>query len=187
MYAYFGTCSRCMLSMFEIALGNWPPIARLLQEEVSEWFSLVCVVHKVTIGFAVIGVINGVILQETFKVAQTDDTIMLRQKKKALNILRSKLESLFISLDHNRDDKIDLDEFKHICQNKKLQFWLSSLDIETDDLEMLFNLCDIDKNGTLCVDEIIKRMPRIKGAARSIDVLAMKRKLGLDTPCSGIV
>lgn len=29
-------------------------------------------IHKVTMGFAVIGVINGVLMQETFKVASYD-------------------------------------------------------------------------------------------------------------------
>ena len=30
----------------------------------------VCLIHKLTMGFAVVGVINGVLMQETFKVGQ---------------------------------------------------------------------------------------------------------------------
>merc|ERR1711987_41602 len=66
LFLYFGTFTRCLLSMFEITLGNWPPVARLLSENVTEWFTLVNVLHKLTIGFALVGVLNGVILQETF-------------------------------------------------------------------------------------------------------------------------
>ena len=40
-----------MLSMFELTLGNWPPVTRLLSEEVTEWFMLICIAHKLTIGF----------------------------------------------------------------------------------------------------------------------------------------
>merc|ERR1740130_1412094 len=58
LYEYFGSFTRCLLSMFELTLANWPPVTRLLAEEVSEWFMLLCVMHKVCIGFAVIGVIN---------------------------------------------------------------------------------------------------------------------------------
>lgn len=181
MYAHFGTVTRCMLSMFEITLGNWPPIARLLQEEVSEWLTVVCIVHKVTIGFAVVGVINGVILQETFKVAQTDDIIMLRQKKKAENILRAKLGHLFETLDSNHDDHVDFTEFKKICNDANIKTWLSSLEIETDDLQMLFKLCDLDQNGLLSKEELLSTMPRIKGAARSIDVLAMREWVAAQT------
>merc|ERR1712194_552019 len=85
IYEYFGTFTRCMLSMFEMSLGNWPPVARLLGEEVSEAFAVLCIFHKVIIGLAVVGVINGVILRETFRVVQTDDLVMLRQKKKRKN------------------------------------------------------------------------------------------------------
>jgi hypothetical protein len=38
IFKYFGSFSRAMLSMFEITFGNWPPIARLLHETVTEWF-----------------------------------------------------------------------------------------------------------------------------------------------------
>lgn len=65
-----------------------------------EWFMLLCILHKLVIGFAVVGVINGVFiqaatrkllgpvfgseklldfLQETFKVASSDNQIMMRR------------------------------------------------------------------------------------------------------------
>merc|ERR550537_2000647 len=63
VYEYFGTFTRCLLSMFEITIANWPPVTRLLSEEVSEWFMPLCLVHKFILGVAVVGVINGVVMQ----------------------------------------------------------------------------------------------------------------------------
>jgi len=177
IYEYFGTCTRCMLSMFEITLGNWPPIARLLSEEVSEWFTLVCLAHKLTIGFAVIGVITGCILQETFKVAQTDDVIMFRQKKMAGRIMQKKMRALFEALDVDYNGKLDLTEFAAIGLLPEIQTWLSSLDIETDDLHTLFHLIDYDSDGFITMEELTSRMPRIQGTARSMDILAMQQQL----------
>jgi len=179
MYEYFGTSTRCMLSMFEITLGNWPPIARLLCEEVSEWFTLLCLVHKLTLGFAVLGVINGVILQETFKVAQTDDIIMLRHKKKATQAMKAKMDKLFQAMDSDNDGKVTEMEFLQMCEYPDVKIWLSSLDIETDDLPTLFQLCDINHNGNLSLEEVVTRLPRIKGSARSIDVLTLLHKDGV--------
>jgi len=176
MYQYFGTCSRCMLSMFEITLGNWPPIVRLLSEEVSEWFTPVCLL-LITIGFAVVGVVTGVIIQETFKVAQTDDIIMLRQKKRTADVLRSKMGSLFDTLDEDGDGALEMDEFVKCCEDPNMKLWLESLDIETDDLESLFRLVDSDQSGSISLEEIVERLPRIKGNARSIDVLAIRECL----------
>merc|ERR1712087_668936 len=66
MYQYYGSFSRCLFTMFEITLANWPPACRLLIENVSEWFALLAILHKLFVGFAVVAVINGVFMQETF-------------------------------------------------------------------------------------------------------------------------
>jgi len=177
MYEYFGTFTRCMFSMFELTLANWPPVARLLSEEFSEWFMLVCLVHKLTVGLAVVGVMNGVILQETFKVAATDDLIMVRQKKRAASVLQTKMRTLFTALDSNGDGNLDYNEFEIIAGHPEVRHWLASLDIETDDLRSLFILVDVDNNGTISADELIHRVPRLQGPARSLDVLALREAL----------
>merc|ERR1711971_558008 len=147
LYKYFGTFSRCMFSMFELTLANWPPVARLLTEHVSEWFSVICVLHKLTIGFAVVGVINGVIMQETFKVAQTDDVVMVRQKKRAKRLMQQKMEALFEALDLDTSGSLEFPEFMVIAAQPEVRLWLESMDIETDDLLTLFMLIDKDGNG----------------------------------------
>merc|ERR1719506_3125078 len=175
MYEYFGTFDRCMLSMFEITLANWPPIARLLTEEISQWCSVLCVLHKLSIGFAVIGVINGVILQETFKVAQTDDMVMVRQKKRAKRAFREKMEVLFEALDLDVDGELRFPEFMVIAAQPEMKLWLESLDIETDDLLTLFMLIDADGDGTLTAEELLTQVPRLRGTARGIDMLAVRK------------
>ncbi|CAK0887674.1 unnamed protein product [Prorocentrum cordatum] len=60
VFEYFGTFSRSMLSTFEMTLANWPTVTRVVVENYSEWFAPVFVLHKLTVGFAVIGIINGV-------------------------------------------------------------------------------------------------------------------------------
>merc|ERR1712066_1037125 len=79
VYLRFGTFTRTMFTMFELTLANWTPAIRLLSENVSEFFMLFGVFYKLSVGFAVVGVVNGVFMQETFKVAQTDDAVMVRQ------------------------------------------------------------------------------------------------------------
>lgn len=182
MYEYFGTFSRCFLSMFELALANWPTPTRILTEELSEWFILICLCHKLTIGFAVVGVINGVILQETFKVAGSDDVIMMRQKQKEVKMIQDKMRSLLQALDHSKDGELDLAEFEIISNHPDVGLWLASMGIETNDLETLFNLLDANNNGSVSEEELLKRVPRLRGFARSIDVLALRAKIEGATP-----
>lgn len=175
LYKYFGSFTRCFFTMFEITLANWPPVARLLMEEVSEVFSVICVLHKLTIGFAVIGVINGVILQETFKVAQTDDVIKVRNEKRAKAAFHHKMESLFTALDLDKDNKLTFKEFMVVAAQPDVQLWLQSFAIETDDLLTLFLLIDCNGDGTLTLREVVEHLPRLRGSARGIDMLALRK------------
>lgn len=63
LFEHFGTFPRAMLTMFQVTLGTWVPIARILQETVGPAMNIFTILHKVTIGFACIGVINGVFMQ----------------------------------------------------------------------------------------------------------------------------
>merc|ERR1711971_1530029 len=121
MFEYFGTFTRCMLTMFELAFANWPPATRLITANVSEWFLVLCLAFKMTMGFAVIGVLNGVIMQETFRVAATDNYIMVRQKKAAAQTTEAKMVLLFDSLDSSKDGKIDFAEFQQIAQDAHIK------------------------------------------------------------------
>eukprot|EP00928_Gymnodinium_smaydae_P072432 TRINITY_DN55790_c0_g1_i1.p1 TRINITY_DN55790_c0_g1~~TRINITY_DN55790_c0_g1_i1.p1 ORF type:complete len:665 (+),score=113.52 TRINITY_DN55790_c0_g1_i1:161-2155(+) len=173
LFEYFGTFSRSMLSMFEITLANWPPICRLLSEQYSEYFMILCVLHKLTIGFAVVGVINGVFMQETFKVASTDDRIMVRQKETAVKVHRAKMQLLFEEADKDGSGKLDLQEFIHVLGKPNVRTWLTSMELDTSDAVQLHNLLDEDHDGVVTMDELIRGTARLKGAARSFDLLSM--------------
>ena len=68
---------------------------------------LFCLMHKLIIGFAVIGVINGVFLQETMKIAASDPDILKRQKRKAKERNSKQMNELFQHLDTSGDGVVD--------------------------------------------------------------------------------
>lgn len=180
-YEYFGTFTRALLSSFEMTLANWPPIARMLTENVSHWFILFCIFHKLTFGFAVVGVINGVFMQETFKVAALDDVIMVRQKEKGFGIFAAKMRNLFKKADTSGDGKVDKDEFREILHHQDVKSWLLSMDLSVRDADVLFSLIDSsgDGNGEVGQEDLIQGVGRLKGPARSIDV----NKMLMDMRC----
>lgn len=172
VFEYFGTSSRATLTMFEITLGNWPPVARLLQENVSEWYMLFSVVHKLTIGFAVIGVINGVFMQETFKVAASDDKIMMRQKERAQRVHTRKMEALFQLADKDGSGMLDCSEFKEVVGDPAVKTWLGAQELDASDADTLFKLLD-NGDGHLTALELVQGVARLKGPARSIDLASL--------------
>eukprot|EP00928_Gymnodinium_smaydae_P053622 TRINITY_DN3756_c0_g1_i1.p1 TRINITY_DN3756_c0_g1~~TRINITY_DN3756_c0_g1_i1.p1 ORF type:complete len:183 (-),score=33.02 TRINITY_DN3756_c0_g1_i1:248-796(-) len=160
--------------MFEITLANWPTACRVLSENVSEWFMPMAIMHKLCIGFAVVGVINGVFMQETFKVASLDDRIMMRQKKRANEIHARKMGRLFDFADESGDGSITLDEWRDITNDPETKLWLASMELDVRDTDQLFLLMDRG-DGQLHRDQLAEGISRLKGPARSIDLESLKR------------
>ena len=83
-------------------------MSRLLAENVSEWFMLFGVLHKLAIGFAVVSVVNGVFMQETFSVASSDDRVMIQKRKRMLQTHKMKMQRFFALADKSKNGSIDL-------------------------------------------------------------------------------
>eukprot|EP00928_Gymnodinium_smaydae_P049059 TRINITY_DN32893_c0_g1_i1.p1 TRINITY_DN32893_c0_g1~~TRINITY_DN32893_c0_g1_i1.p1 ORF type:complete len:575 (+),score=99.80 TRINITY_DN32893_c0_g1_i1:57-1727(+) len=177
VFTYFGTFTRAFFSMYELTLANWPPACRLLAQNVTEWFFLYGVLHKLSIGFAVVGVINSVFMQETFKVAAMDDVLMVRTKDRATKLHAQKMMSFLQEADCcDGDGHISKDEFFNILSDSQVKLWLSSMDLDTSDAETLFDLIDHSEDGLLSFQELVSGVARLKGAARSIDVVVLMRR-----------
>ncbi|CAK9043780.1 Sodium channel protein type 11 subunit alpha (NaN) (Sensory neuron sodium channel 2) (Sodium channel protein type XI subunit alpha) (Voltage-gated sodium channel subunit alpha Nav1.9) [Durusdinium trenchii] len=175
VFVYFGTFTRSLLSLFEMTLANWPPVARLLMEHVTEFWMPVCLFHKLTMGFAVVGVINGVLMQETFKVAHMDDTVMVREKQRAMRAHLAKMSLLFQEADTSGDGRLDLEEFKSILDDYEVKIWLAAMDLDVSDVEELFFMLDDGGDGRLSAEELVKGVAKLRGAARAMDLRKIHR------------
>uniref|UniRef100_A0A7S4Q5C2 EF-hand domain-containing protein n=1 Tax=Alexandrium monilatum TaxID=311494 RepID=A0A7S4Q5C2_9DINO len=176
IYKYFGTFSKAMLTMFEITLANWIPVCRALTETVNEWFLIFALVHKFIIGFAVVMVITGVFLQETFKVAATDDTIMINTKQRQIKTHTAKMTRLFEAADEDRNGILDKEEFKALLSSPDVLMWLSSMGLEVQDAndvyEMVCKMTEAEDDG-IDAKGLVMGVARLKGHARSVDLSAV--------------
>jgi hypothetical protein len=173
VFEYFGSFARSLLTTFEMALGNWPVPARVLFEHVSEWFMIIFLAHKLTVGLAVVGVINSVFIQETFQVAATDDWNMVLKMQKYMLTQKRKLEKLFNAADTSRDGRINRGEFIKLLKNKEVQWWLASMEYHANDPDGLFDMLDRDSTGDLSAAEFLKGMVVLRGSARAMDLVGL--------------
>jgi hypothetical protein len=171
-YAYFGTFTRSFVTMWELTMGNYVPICRVLMDNVNEWWGVFMLIYKCSMGFAVMKVITGVFMQSTFAVAASDDDLMVIQKQRAGKILAAKMRSLLGRGDMDGDGVLDRDEFVRILKTQTTATWLSSMEVEVGDAGILFDMID-DGDGQLTLDELIRGISRLKGGARSIDMCMM--------------
>jgi len=175
VFAYFGTFTRALLTMFELTLSNWIPCCRLLMDHVDEWYAMLILTYKLTMGFAVVKVITGVFLHETFKVASTDDELMVVQKQRATAKHTQQMMKLFKEADISGDGTVGREEWKNALRKSKVKTWLSAMDLEVGDADLLFDFLD-NGDDSITAEELINGVARLKGSARSIDVVALMYK-----------
>merc|ERR1712007_90689 len=175
VFKFYGTFARTMLTMFEITLGNWMPPCRALVENVTEWYMVFSLAHKLIIGFSMVSVITGVFIQETFKVASSDDKIMMRHKERAIKTHTKKMGALFDAANGTDDGYLDMDEFTTIMDDPSVRTWLSAMELDVRDSKKLFRLID-DGDGQLSAEELVKGVALLKGTAKSFDVLSLMQR-----------
>jgi len=170
MFEYFGTFTRSFLTMFEFTFANWITPARLLVQNVSEGYIVYAVLHKTIIGFAAVGVMGAVFIQETFKVVSSDDNIMVRQLRHKEKVHSDKMRRLFAEIDKDGSGSIDVDEWLSVCKDSWVHTWIRAQEIRTQDASTLFELLD-DGDGKLTADELVKGTASLKGPSAMMAIL----------------
>ncbi|CAK0875664.1 unnamed protein product [Prorocentrum cordatum] len=173
LYAYYGTFTKSLLTMIEMLLGNWYSITRILTQ-FNESFMLFGICHQLVFGFAVIEVISGVFLNETFKVAALDDSIMLNEVRRAAKAQSAKLTEFFQNADKDGSGLVDQDELKKVLSNKQVEEWLSAMGLDLSDIDRVFAMLDTDGDGQLSCQELVDGASLLKRPARAVDLQAVQ-------------
>jgi len=176
VFEYFGTFTRSMVTMFESTVGNWIPPCRCLMENVSEAYGFFYIVYRCLFCFALVNVIRAVFITETSRVAQNDDQVAMLKKERMQQEYGEKLRDLFFELDDSGDGLITWQEFSQLLEDDVMKKYVSTLYLDVSDLAELFKLLD-DGDGAISADEFCLGVARVKGPARSVDVVSVHNML----------
>ncbi|CAE7217231.1 Scn8a [Symbiodinium sp. KB8] len=181
VFAYFGTFSRSMLTMFEVLFANWITPCRILVEHLSEYFSAVFILYRCLVGFAVLNVIQAVFIQRTMQVAQDDKELQLKQKQYAAKTFERKLRYIFEELDTSGDGIVTWEEFDDQLKDPRTGALLSMIEIDAQDLRVFYDLLD-DGDGRVDAQKFAQGVLAMKGPAKGIDLAQLSKnvsRLGL--------
>lgn len=173
VFRYFGTFMNSLLTMFEISMVNWILPCRLLYDHVSPLWGLFFLLFRCCFIFAMFKVITAVFIAETSRHVKLDDNITIAKAQRERESFCKKLHAIFMELDDDDDGMLSWREFEQLISDDLLRAWLTSLEIDTHDLQQLFILLD-QGDMKISVHEFIRGMTRIKGPAKSIDVLKIQ-------------
>eukprot|EP00747_Dinoflagellata_sp_TGD_P125198 gnl/TRDRNA2_/TRDRNA2_174121_c1_seq9.p1 gnl/TRDRNA2_/TRDRNA2_174121_c1~~gnl/TRDRNA2_/TRDRNA2_174121_c1_seq9.p1 ORF type:complete len:347 (+),score=30.31 gnl/TRDRNA2_/TRDRNA2_174121_c1_seq9:107-1042(+) len=172
VFQYFGTFERTIVTMFEIAMANWVPSCRLLMKNLSTWFGIFYIVYRCMICFCIVRVVAAVFVTETKRIADADLELTARKRHMAKKEFLGHLSELFVELDHNGDGMLTRSEFDCLMEDETLAFFFNELDIPTKDLQGLFDMLD-DGDGNIYLKEFFAGVQRVRGPARSIDIVTV--------------
>eukprot|EP00929_Paragymnodinium_shiwhaense_P088433 TRINITY_DN48763_c0_g1_i1.p1 TRINITY_DN48763_c0_g1~~TRINITY_DN48763_c0_g1_i1.p1 ORF type:complete len:683 (-),score=102.24 TRINITY_DN48763_c0_g1_i1:111-2159(-) len=173
LFEYFGTFTNAFFSMYELTMGNWVPISRTVIRNINDWYVLFFLTYRTIVGFAVLKVITAIFNAETLRVAQSDDAIMLMQKERLVRKHTQRMEQLMLEGDTSQDGELCIQEFIDLIEDPRVQRWLSAQDIEVKDVELAFSMLDHNGNGRLSPEELVRGFARLKGTARSMDMVTV--------------
>jgi len=169
VFSYFGTFSRSGMSLFESTLGNFAPIMRMMSDNVEETWALFFIGYKCVGGFAVVTVITGVFMQETFRVAEKDDDLLVIRQTRQAKIHTTKMSRLFQVADQTGTGALSFSDFKALINDPFIKTWLAAHELDVADVRLLFRLMD-DGDGRLTAEELMAGVSRFKGVAKSYDL-----------------
>ncbi|CAJ1367348.1 unnamed protein product [Effrenium voratum] len=180
---YFGSVSRSMTTLFRSILGgvDWYQPADALAAVGPVWTQL----FQFYIGLATLTILNvmtGVFCNSALRAAELNHDVMMQNR----SVLRGQAAALFRKMDRTGSGGLTITEFEEVFDDEDMKALLESIDITATDAWTLFNSLNIDGDNLLTLDEFTEGCLLLRGAARSVDMYALKqqiRKLREDVSC----
>jgi len=174
VYRYYGTFTKTQFTMFEITHVNYSMAARVLVDNISEWWCWFFVGYRCLVAFAFLQVIRAVFIQMTLKVADRDKDLVIHNKRAALRELHQKLGDIFNLLEVDGDGAMSMVEFVQQLEKDSTKIWMSALDIDVSDPDGLFELLDLKGNGEVSLQEFTFGAAQLRGAASGRDLFHLQ-------------
>ncbi|CAE7322432.1 Scn10a [Symbiodinium natans] len=173
VFANYGTFFRSMFTMFEITFsGGWPNSVRPLVDDVSIYFAIPCLLYVVFIVFAALRLITALLVRSTMQAMSNDAAMAVLERQERSTELQEKLKMIFEDGDLDGDKALTLAEWEKLFQHREIVQYLSVLELDVHDAKMLFHMLD-DGDGLLTVQEFCEGVPKVKGTAKSLDIVRL--------------
>jgi len=171
---HFGNLKETMVSLFcAITGGNdWMAYGDLLRElPAGEMYFLLFAFY---VGFCIVGMLNVVtgIFVDSAVCTRTEDEVVecFTEDQRRIS---EEVKRIFKEADKDRSNTLSFAEFTKHLENAWVRAYFSGLDMDPSEAEIIFTLIDIDNSGEVDIDEFVEGTMKLKGSAKSIDVLSM--------------
>merc|ERR1719217_1631873 len=172
---YFGDVPRSMYTLFQVlTLENWADgIARHVMSKQPEMVFFFVIFLMFT-SFGIMNLVVGVIVENTLSASRNNEEKIKKMQEKERTRVLQHLRDIFLIADEDGSGTLTLEEFEQALKKPDIENRLKLIEIETKNAMELFYILDHDGSKELSVDEFIGGGVRLKGTAKSKDLLAVQ-------------
>jgi voltage-gated sodium channel len=170
---YFRTVSRSMFSLFQImTFESWSErIVRHVMEKQPEMV-MFFVIFIAIASFGLLNIIVGVVVESTLSTSEKDDSKVKRAEERDRSRVFDHLREIFEAADEDGSGTLNLSEVQRAISKPEIYNKLKMIEFPVEDPKQVFMLLDYDNSCELSIDEFIAGCIRMKGSAKSKDLLA---------------
>merc|ERR1740130_311804 len=93
------------------------------------------------------------------------------------------MDRFFREADESGDGFLTLEDFETMTADPGVKMWLAAKDFDIGNVKLVFELLD-DGDHRLTAEEVVHGVARLKGTARSLDIITLHRRCDfIDQTC----
>jgi hypothetical protein len=172
----FGSIYDANISLFAAITGgnDWMYYAELLRMIPGVEGEIYFISFAFYIGFCLVGMLNVVtgIFVDSAVCTRTEDEVVESYSEDQKRI-SEEVRRIFHEADVDNSGTLSIDELRAQLHNPWVKAYFSGLEIDCTDANIIFTLIDTDGTQRISIDEFVSGTMKLKGHARSIDVLSL--------------
>lgn len=172
---FWGTVFRCMYTLYQITtLESWSQVIARPIWDVKPHYILLILSFQLITTFGLLNIVVAAVVDGTMN--STDELVVENQKLKEslshLGVVRELFQAAA-----NDEKRVTMDRLVPVLLDPIMRRKLLLLDISYDDPAQVYRILDSNEKGTTDVGEFTRGLMRMRGNAKSKDLLAIRAQL----------
>jgi len=166
---YFGSVGGGMLTLWQAMTGgiDWATVMSPLLEHTSPIAVAIFLFYIAFSLLALLNLITGVFVESAVK----------RGKEDKDNYLVQYVRGVFKKMEQTNARVITWEDFQASLDTKEMKELFKAIDLDISEAHCVFKILDLDDDGTLDADEFLSGCLRLRGPAKTLDVLVLMREI----------
>jgi len=151
---------------------DWTDVARPLGE-ISTGYKLLFVFYILFVVVGVLNVLTGLFVERACELSGLDRDLVVQSRMNREDAFLCEMKDIFEEADADGSGKISWEEFQDYLKKDEVRAYLATQQLDAYDARQLFNILHIGDEEEVGVEEFILGLTRVKGVAKSVDVVAL--------------